>query len=1180
MLRALHILLFGTLIALFSLIFSGEAVAQCGDSIDLGTWIQEGDTNNGNWVVTNGGNTVNQTINGDPTFYVSPDSFLNVIITGNIQVATTNDNDWIGFVFGYVDPDSTNPTNYDFYLFDWKQGDQNFGGFFGPEGYSLSKVTGPVTNLPQAFSAKAGPFVDLLASNYGNTLGWNSLQTYSFALTYTNTRTVISIDGDTIFDIFGCFPPGRFGFYNYSQSDVNYSDFSYRVAAAFDVLTPDVCLGDTAKFVALSDSCVNAAGIPVNNTLTGWFWDFGDGSTSNDTNGQHLYANPGQYTVSLEVTDYLGCKDTAYSTVNIWNVQTDLGADTAICTGDFVTLDADTNSTGYLWSTGATTQTISVTNPGSYWVIVNGEGGCLDTDTVVVTNIALPVVNIGNDTSICNNDTLPLTISGAQTYSWGPIYNATSLVGDSISVYPTVDTTYYVQATDINGCVNYDTINVAIDTLPIITLTSTGDSVCNLDTTVITAGGAVTYTWVNTPGLNTYTGSVVEAFPNSTTLYTAIGTDGNGCVNSSDITVTVLPLPDIDVQPGIGQICVGETEEITAQNYYSYVWSPMTNLVLDGNNNDTVLASPVDTTTFTVTATDSLGCSSDTTYQLAVTPLPVITVTADDSVICPGVPTSLHVTGAISYQWGPSVAISGVFGASPTVSPFSTQEYFVTATGPGGCQSIDSITLAVYEIDTFSAGEDTAICRKDTIQFNAFGGVSYQWNPNIGISDPTVPNSLCFTNDTRLYVVSITDANGCVSTDQIQIQVNPLPYARPGDDDTICAGQSTRLGGMPTGPAGSTYTWTPATGLDNAGLPNPNASPGVTTTYTVLVTDVNGCMRENSVDIRVNDLPEMEVLEEPDYLCQRDSAQLRVTPGLEDYEWSPVVRILDTGNPTVTVYPLDTITYYVSGTDTNGCTTTLGIKVDVKRAPFVNIRGNYDMCWGDTIEFDANAAPGILEWSPPEYVSQDDTLTPVAFPLEPTYFTLKVTDDLGCSNLDSSLVFVHPLPRIDAGQDVENCSMQVVYLGGPSVTGPENEILWSPADKLNDPTIEHPRVLSTEIDTFVLRVESPEGCVSFDSIVVNSDCYISLYAPNSFTPDGDGNNDVFNVYGRNIYNSYLVIYDRWGHILFESRDIEVGWDGNHSNGYPAQIGTYFWQILYQDENGRDLSDEGLFNLIR
>lgn len=113
--------------------------------------------------------------------------------------------------------------------------------------------------------------------------------------------------------------------------------------------------------------------------------------------------------------------------------------------------------------------------------------------------------------------------------------------------------------------------------------------------------------------------------------------------------------------------------------------------------------------------------------------------------------------------------------------------------------------------------------------------------------------------------------------------------------------------------------------------------------------------------------------------------------------------------------------------------------------------------------------------------------------------------------------------------------MQAVYLGGASVTGPENEILWSPSEKLNNPRIERPRVLSVDIDTFTLRVESPEGCINYDTIIVNSDCYISFYAPNPFSPDGDGLNDFYKVIGRNVYDTHLMIYDRWGHVIFRDQ---------------------------------------------
>ncbi len=1173
------------------LIGNSSAIAQCGDSIDLATWIQEGNLANGNWQVTGGGNAVNQTINGDPTFYVSPDSFINVIITGDIQVTTAADDDWIGFVFGYNDPDPGNPNNYDFYLFDWKQANQNFAGFFGNEGYALTKIDGPITNFPQAFSAKAGPFATPIATQYGPTEGWNDFQVYSFALTYTNTRTVISLNGDTVIDEYGCFPPGRFGFYNYSQSNVQYSNFTYRVAAAFDVLTPNVCIGDTAQFVALSDSCENAAGVPLNNTLVSWFWTFGDGGTSNDTNASHLYMSPGTYDVSLVVTDYLGCTDTAYSTVEVDSlpVVSISPDDTVFCLNDSALLTASGAAT-YAWSPSLglndTTSASIYAQPAvnsTYFVIGTDGNGCIGHDTVDIEIWSLPIVSITpTSPDLCIYDTIGLSAAGASTYSWITNYNLTSSVGDSILAHPENDTSYVVVGTDTNGCSSNDTVDIIVFNLPIIQLSTGADSVCKFDTTTIQASGAVTYVWNSTASLSALNQATVDAFPVATETFTVTGTDINGCINSNDTTIIVLELPSVNVLPNNGHICVGEDETLTVPAIYSYAWDQLGTLALDGNNNDTVIANPIDTTLYTLIATDSLGCHKTFTYELDVTPLPVLNITSPVETTCAGQPDSISITGALTYSWGPNISIIGGNSANPVMNPQITTEYFVTATGPGNCQSFDSITVEVFEIPNYSAGENKTICRLDTVQLNASGGQSYVWSPSTGLSDPNAADPFSFTYNTRLYNVSITDSNGCTFVSSMIVTVNSLPQASAGADKSICFGSQTRIGGQPSGPVGSTYLWSPTVGLDNSPLaPNPAVSPDTSTTYTLLVTDTNGCMKENEVVVKVNPLPVVEVTELPNYICEGDSELIAVTAGFASYNWRPSNDIVSPDQSFSLVYPKFPSQYTVEVTDSNGCESEITIDVDVKPKPFVNAGINHEICDGDTIELIANAGEGDYLWTPEEMVFQPDSLTTLAVPLGVAFLRLNITDKLGCTNYDDAIISAHPLPYADAGEDIENCDMQTVFLGGPSVTSEENSIRWSPASLLSNPRAEHPWVLNTERDTFYLEVVSPDGCINYDTVTVNSDCYSKIYVPNAFSPDNDGINDVFRVYGHRIYNPYLKIYDKWGHLIFESNDLEVGWDGTHpKNRNDAAISTYFWDFIYENESGRVQTMEGNVNLIR
>ncbi|MBL8702396.1 MAG: VPLPA-CTERM sorting domain-containing protein [Alphaproteobacteria bacterium] len=211
------------------------AVPALAAPVDLTTWAEKGNSGNGTWTVEGGGTSVLQTINGDPTFFVSPTSLINKKFTGKITVtaAGAGDDDYIGFVFGFNNPTGNTASgndNYDFVLFDWKQGDQSSGGFLAREGFNLSRVNGTITDLiPGFWGHTDSTGFDVLETSYSATSGWVESTEYTFEITYqeTNFKLVLSGGafgaGTTIFDVAGSFPNGAFGFYNYSQAQVRYS---------------------------------------------------------------------------------------------------------------------------------------------------------------------------------------------------------------------------------------------------------------------------------------------------------------------------------------------------------------------------------------------------------------------------------------------------------------------------------------------------------------------------------------------------------------------------------------------------------------------------------------------------------------------------------------------------------------------------------------------------------------------------------------------------------------------------------------------------------------------------------------------------------------------------------------------------------------------------------------------
>lgn len=183
--------------------------------IDLSSWTP---TPGGSWNVQGGGTSVLQTINGEPTYFLSDTNYINTQFDGSFGVETTGDDDFIGFVFGY------NNSN-DFLLFDWKQGNQSYAGY-APSGFTLSKISGSGVN----YWDHTGADITVLASDYAGNNGWADNTVYNFSLDFTTTGIKIGIDGTNIFDVSGSFSSGKFGFYNYSQSQVRYTGFTQEVS--------------------------------------------------------------------------------------------------------------------------------------------------------------------------------------------------------------------------------------------------------------------------------------------------------------------------------------------------------------------------------------------------------------------------------------------------------------------------------------------------------------------------------------------------------------------------------------------------------------------------------------------------------------------------------------------------------------------------------------------------------------------------------------------------------------------------------------------------------------------------------------------------------------------------------------------------------------------------------------
>ncbi len=488
------------------------------------------------------------------------------------------------------------------------------------------------------------------------------------------------------------------------------------------------------------------------------------------------------------------------------------------CSGDTVTIYGTPGSGGstlkwYTSTTGGTSfhtglsffDTLDV--PKTYYVATFDGASCesLDRHPIQITISGGPTANAGMDVSICFGGSTDLLASGGDTQTWDVLG-----AGAAKTVSPNTTTPYMVTVIDlVTGCYDRDTVVVTVNLLP---NADAGNNVtiCEGDTTTITATGGTSYSWNQMLG----NGDSHDVNPTTTTKYIVTVTDANTCVNTDSVTVSVNGTPPANA--GMDQtICAGDQATIMASGGLNYTWSHS----LGTGASKTV--DPSNTTDYVVTVTDANLCEAMDTVRINVNQLPNVNAGMDVA-ICEGLSTTLMATGAQSYTWNQMLGT----GASHTVSPTSQTTYAVTGTDGNNCTSSDSVTVSINPAAVANAGMDMAVCAGDSTTLTASGGTNYQWDSNLGSTASITVSPTSTTN----YGVTVTDANNCTDTDSVLVTVNPIP-----DQPIITQFGDDLLSNQPTG-----NQWL-FNGIVLGAETNQSMSPVQSGIYAVEYTDANGC---------------------------------------------------------------------------------------------------------------------------------------------------------------------------------------------------------------------------------------------------------------------------------------------------------------------------------------------------
>lgn len=684
--------------------------------------------------------------------------------------------------------------------------------------------------------------------------------------------------------------------------------------------------------------------IQFNHSSTGAntvFWDFGDPTTDADTslldNPVYVYPDTGLYVIKLIINKGGNCTDSAFRTIGVYPgffPGFDLTA--PFCTGVPIQF-TDTSNTRYgainswSWNFGDGTvlsDTSHLQNPqyafpapGTYstMLIVTNSKGCVDTVANNVTVLPSPVLNlISQDTTYCRLDSLQLTATGTGNFAWTPNSNIIGANTATPIVFPTAPTKYYVSLED-QGCYSRDSLTLTPLNDVTNAIAANPATICEEDTLTLTGSSNKTdhlsWQWGPPASLATPALQTTRAFPSATTTYTLQTRWGNHCIANTTVNIPVTPLAIPNAGPD-SSFCNGQASiALSASGGTSYTWSPAAGLSNTNTPNPT--ASPSATTAYVV-AVGVTGCSKTRTDTVIVTvrDKPVISAT-NDTLICVIDTLQLNVTGAGSAVWTPNFMINSTTTASPLVSPDVPTKYYVRLTDIHGCYNDDSVFVDVKPGVTLDAGPDTSICQTHTYTLRATGdALHYSWSPAAGLSDSTILNPTANPATTTTYTLTGRIGN-CVTTSSVDVKVVPFPAANAGKDTTICLGFDVQL----TASGGSSYQWTPALFLNNSNIASPTVvQPTRTVEYIVTVSDTLGCPVPIKDTILVTVIQALNVNAGPrdTSVVEDEPLQLHATGALT-YTWSPGTWLSSTSGPDPVSNPQDTIQYFLTGTDANGC---------------------------------------------------------------------------------------------------------------------------------------------------------------------------------------------------------------------------------------------------------------------
>lgn len=782
--------------------------------------------------------------------------------------------------------------------------------------------------------------------------------------------------------------------------------------------------------------------------------DFCDGASSVLTADQKYYAHlwstgattqsitvnkAGVY--SLTVSNIEGC--TGSTSVNVTvnpNPTPVITGDLDFCAGKGTTLDAGAGYASYMWSTGATTQTIQVNSSGSFHVMVTDANGCSGSASASTKVNPNPKPSIKGILGFCPGNSTTLDAgSGYKSYLWSDGSTTQTITVSTAA-------TWTVTVTTGPGCTGSASVTTVLYPEPKPAIY--GDlQFCDGSSTILTADQKY-YAHLWSTGATTQSITV-----NKAGVYTLTVSNMDGCTGSASVTVVVNPNPT-PVITGDLSFCAGKGTTLDAgAGYASYLWS-------DGSTTQTINVNKAGK--HTVTVTDALGCSGSTSVTTSIDPNPVPSIKGDLS-FCPGSATKLDAgSGYASYSWSDGSTTQAI-----TVN--TAGSWTVTVTNAAGCSGSTSATTTLLPEPKPTINGDLEICDGESTTLSADKNYSsYLWSTGATSLSISVKNA-------GTYTLTVTNSDGCSGTASVNVTVNPKPVPVISGDLSFCPGKGTTLD---AGAGYSSYMW-------STGATTQTISVNNSGTFTVTVTNSFGCDGSATATTTLLPEPKPVITGKPGF-CPGGSTVLNAGNGYASYLWSD-------GSTTQTITVSNAGTYSVTVTNASGCSKSTSISVSVYAEPKPSILGKTSICDKTSTNLSADQNYKSYLWS------NGATTSSISVSAAGVY-TLTVSNLNGCTGSAQVTVTVNPLPVCNITGNLKPKKGQSTTLCAPAGMA---AYLWSNGSTTQCITV-------TKGGNYAVTITNASQCTSTCSVTV-------VYPPSA------GNSARFASTGMNIYPNPFAV---------------------------------------------------------